>query len=71
MEILGVTEMIESNEKQIICNLTDKSLIITGEKLKIVNLDTARCCCTVSGCISTLKYSKGKQKVSIIKKLFK
>ena len=71
IEINGVTEMIESDEKQIICNLSDKSLIITGERLKIVNLDTSRGVCALSGSISTLKYVKGKQKLSIFKKIFK
>ena len=71
IEINGVTEMIESDDKQIICNLGDRSLIITGEKLKIVNLDTSRAICALSGSISTLKYSKGKQKQSFFKKIFK
>ena len=71
IEINGVTEMIESDEKQVICNLGDRSLIITGERLKIVNLDTSREVCALSGCISTLKYTKGKQKLSIFKKIFK
>ncbi|MDE5755952.1 MAG: hypothetical protein K2I23_02560 [Clostridia bacterium] len=71
IEITGVTEMIESNEKQIICNLGDRSLIITGERLKIVNLDTSRGVCALSGSLSTLKYAKGKQKLSLFKKIFK
>ena len=71
IEINGVTEMIESDEKQIICNLGDRSLIITGERLKIVNLDVPRGICALSGSITTLKYAKGKQKVSVFKKIFK
>ena len=71
IEINGLTEMIESDEKQVICNLGDKSLVITGEKLKIVNLDTSRGVCSLSGNISTLKYVKGKQKLSLFKKIFK
>ena len=63
--------MIESDEKQIICTLGDRSLIITGEKLKIVNLDTSRGVCALSGSIATLKYAKGKQKLSFFKKIFK
>ena len=71
IEIIGVTDMIESDEKQVICNLGDRSLIITGERLKIVNLDTQSGICTLSGCLLTLKYAKGKQKVSLFKKIFK
>ena len=71
IDINGLTEMIESDEKQVICNLGDKSLDITGEKLKIVNLDTARGICSLSGSITTLKYVKGKQKLSLFKKIFK
>ncbi|MDE6276177.1 MAG: YabP/YqfC family sporulation protein [Clostridia bacterium] len=71
IEINGITEMIESDEKQIICNLGDRSLIITGERLKIVNLDTSRGLCALSGSIATLKYAKGKQKLSLFKKIFK
>ena len=71
IDINGITEMIESDEKQIICNLSDRSLIITGERLKIVNLDTSKGICELSGSISTLKYAKGKQKQSFFKKIFK
>ena len=71
IEINGLTEMIESDETQVICNLGDKSLVITGEKLKIANLDTSRGVCSLSGSISTLKYVKGKQKLSLFKKIFK
>lgn len=71
IEINGLTEMIESDEKQVICNLGDRSLIITGEKLKIVNLDMSRGICSLSGSITALKYSKGKQKLSFFKKIFK
>ena len=71
IEINGLTEMIESDEKQVICNLGDRSLVITGERLKIVNLDTARGVCELSGSISALKYTKGKQKLSLFKKIFK
>ena len=71
IEINGVTEMIESDEKQIICNLGDRALIITGERLKIVNFDVAQGVCALSGSISTLKYAKGKQKLSLFKKIFK
>ncbi|MDE5654360.1 MAG: YabP/YqfC family sporulation protein [Clostridia bacterium] len=63
--------MLESDEKQVICNLGDRSLIITGEKLKIVNLDTTRGICSLSGSIASLKYAKGKQKLSFFKKIFK
>lgn len=71
IEVNGLTEMIESDEKQVICNLGDRSLTITGERLKIVNLDTNRGICSLSGSIETLKYAKGKQKRSLIKKIFK
>ena len=71
IEITGVTEMIESDDKQIICNLGDRSLILTGERLKIVNLDVSRGICSISGSIATLKYAKGKQKLSLFKKIFK
>ena len=71
IEITGVTEMIESDDKQIICNLGDRSLNLTGERLKIVNLDVSRGICSISGSIATLKYAKGKQKLSLFKKIFK
>lgn len=69
--INGVTNMIESDEKQIICNLGDRSLIITGQKLTIASLDTEKCLCTVTGSIESLKYVKGKQKQSLLKRFFK
>ncbi|MDE6189689.1 MAG: hypothetical protein K2G37_05340 [Clostridia bacterium] len=69
--INGITNMIESDDKQIVASLGDRTLVITGEKLTVVNLDTARFTCTVSGNLTTLKYEKGKQKVSFLKKIFK
>ena len=93
--INGVTNMIESDEKQIICNLGEThfqassyapyvteiklcgvclylflklSLIITGQKLTIASLDTEKCLCTVTGSIESLKYVKGKQKQSLLKR---
>ena len=45
----GITNMIESDDKQIVAALGDKTLIITGEKLTVVNLDTVRYTCTISG----------------------
>ncbi|MDE5549198.1 MAG: YabP/YqfC family sporulation protein [Clostridia bacterium] len=69
--INGITNMIESDDKQIIAALGDKTLIITGEKLNVVSLDTARYTCSVSGSLLTLKYVKGRQKVSFFKRIFK
>ena len=69
--INGVTNMVESDEKQIICNLGDKSLIITGEKLIITSLDTEKCVCAITGSVESLKYVKGKQKQSLLKRFFK
>lgn len=69
--INGITNMIESDDKQIIAALGDKTLIITGEKLTVVSLDTARYTCNVSGNLITLKYVKGRQKTSFFKKIFK
>lgn len=69
--INGITNMLESDDKQIIAALGDKTLVITGEKLTVVSLDTARYTCTVSGNLATLKYEKGKQKVSFFKRIFK
>lgn len=67
----GITNMIESDDKQIVAALGDRTLIITGEKLTVVNLDTVRYTCTISGSLATLKYIKGKQKVSFFKRVFK
>ena len=69
--INGITNMIESDDKQIIAALGEKTLIITGEKLNVLSLDTARYTCTVSGSLLTLKYVKGRQKVSFFKRIFK
>ena len=69
--INGITNMIESDDKQIIAALGEKTLIITGEKLNVISLDTARYTCTVSGSLLTLKYVKGRQKVPFFKRLFK
>jgi hypothetical protein len=69
--INGITNMIESDDKQIVATLGDKTLIITGEKLNVTSLDTARYVCTVSGSLITLKYVKGRQKTSLFKRIFK
>lgn len=69
--INGITSMVESDEKQIIANMGDRSLIITGARLQVVSLDTAHNVCTLSGNLYTFKYIKGAKKQSLIKKLFK
>ncbi len=69
--INGITNMVESDDKQIIAALSDRTLVITGEKLTVVSLDTERCVCTVSGAVYGLKYVKGKEKQSVFKKIFK
>ena len=69
--INGITNMIESDDKQIIAAMGDRTLIITGEKLTVVSLDTARYSCTISGSLITLKYVKGHQKVPFFKRIFK
>lgn len=69
--ISGITAMIESDDKQISANMGDTSLAISGEKLEIVTLDTSSCQCTVSGRVTSLKYTKGAKKQSLIKRIFK
>lgn len=69
--IKGITNMIESDEKQIIANLGDHSLIITGARLCVHSLDIEHYSCVISGSLHTLKYVKGAKKQSFIKKLFK
>lgn len=69
--INGITNMVESDEKQIIANMGDRSLIITGARMQVISLDTAHNTCTVSGCLYTFKYIKGAKKQSFIKKIFK
>ncbi len=69
--INGITNMVESDEKQIIANMGDRSIIITGTRMQVVSLDTTHNNCTISGCLYTFKYIKGTKKQSVIKKLFK
>lgn len=69
--ISGITAMIESNDKQIVANMGDMSITITGEKLEVVSLDTANNTCSVGGRVNSLKYAKGAKKQSFIKRIFK
>lgn len=67
----GITNISESDDKTIIANMGENSLQIYGDKLNIDMLDTTGKKATISGSVHILKYSKGKEKLSFIKKLIK
>lgn len=71
MTICGITSMVESDDKQIVANMGDRSIVITGEKLQIVSLDTAHNECSVTGAVESIKYSKGTKKRPLLKRIFK
>lgn len=67
----GITNMVESDDKQLIANMGDKSITIIGENLQVVTLDTTHNVCTLSGKVTSVKYTRGAKKQSLVKRIFK
>ncbi len=67
----GITAMIESNEKEVVAQMQGHTLYLSGENLKIEALDTTTQTALISGSVQELRYKKGKEKLSFLKRIFR
>jgi len=67
----AVKNVISFDEKEITAQLADENVTLEGEKFNIEKLDTDNGELIVTGVLKQLRYSKGKEKRSFRKKVFK
>lgn len=71
MTLTGVSEVISFTDTQIMLKTSCGDLLIRGNSLNIGKLNTDTGDLAVSGMVSLMKYSKGKDKSGIFEGLFK
>mgnify|MGYP000461299820 CR=1 FL=1 len=67
----GVTNVLECTDKNFVAFLGDNTLAITGDGLSIEFVDIDRKQAHVNGHIHVVKFTQGKSKLSLLKKLVK
>lgn len=68
----GVTDLGETGDKLVVATLgATHTLTLTGENLKLDLLDVNTQKAMIRGEITSLKYSKGHEKLSFVKRIFK
>ncbi|MBQ8177727.1 MAG: hypothetical protein IJ033_00905 [Clostridia bacterium] len=68
--VLGVKEVLEFSEREIILSLEHSGLRVSGKELKLIEADMEKGVLKASGTLSSLNYGGG-AKESLVKKLFK
>ncbi|MEG1536539.1 MAG: YabP/YqfC family sporulation protein [Clostridia bacterium] len=71
MSLEGVTNILESDENSIVATLDKNILTITGDKLSLDTLDVEKRLAKISGNVTALKYSKEREKMPLLKRVFK
>ncbi|MBE6048734.1 MAG: sporulation protein YabP [Clostridium sp.] len=71
LTLTGVIEVINFDEETILLDTSLGKLTIKGEKLKVDKLDVQNGEVIIKGVISSLIYSKKKNKENLIKRIFK
>lgn len=69
--IQGVSNIIESNESEIVMTMPGNTLTLSGEKFNIDIFDVSKNYAQISGSLSNLHYSKGREKLSFLKRIIK
>lgn len=69
--LTAVKNVVSFDEKEIIVQLAEENVTIEGEKFNIEKLDIDNGELVVAGIVRELRYSKGKEKKSFLKKVFK
>lgn len=68
----GITDVTETSDKLIVATLNaSHTLTLSGENFKLDSLDVTSGKATIRGSVLSLKYSKGHEKLSFLKKMFK
>lgn len=67
----GVSNILQSNDKEIVLTMGDNTLTLCGDGFNIDVFDVSKSNAQISGKLSSLRYSKGHEKMSLIKRLIK
>ena len=67
----GITSVPTFTDKTVTVKLKDETLVIVGQNLEIKSLDVENGRLTLSGRITSLKYSASAQPTSVFKRIFK
>lgn len=70
-KVNGITNVLECSDKNFVAFLGDNTLSITGENLALEFVDIDKKQAHILGSIRTIKFMKGKSKLSLLKKLVK
>ena len=71
LTIFGATKVVSSTSSQAVVEVGDTNILITGNNLEVVKLNLDDKEVEFSGEISSFKYINKKEKVSLLKRIFK
>lgn len=71
LNISGITKVIEISEENISVQVDNSVLNIAGEGMEVKKLDVESGNLEVEGLINSIKYIDKKEKISLIKRIFK
>ena len=71
LSILGATKVVSSTNSQAVVEVGDTNILICGSDLEVVKLDLEAKEVEFSGNITSFKYMNKKEKVSLLKRIFK
>lgn len=71
LSLTGVEKVIEASEKQLVLEVAGTMLMIDGNNMSVQKLDVENGLLEIKGFINALKYQNKKEKINIIKRIFK
>lgn len=71
INVTGVINLDSFDDNTVVARLTDKSMIIKGDKLNVEDLNVKTGIMLMSGTINSLTYHQKLEKLTLIKRLFK
>lgn len=71
LSLTGVEKVIEVSEKQLVLEVAGTMLMIDGNNMSVQKLDVENGLLEIKGFINALKYQNKKEKINIIKRIFK
>ncbi|HOO22593.1 MAG TPA: YabP/YqfC family sporulation protein [Clostridia bacterium] len=71
ISVSGVVNLDSFENNEIVARLTDKSMVLKGEKLNVEDLNVKTGLMVITGEIHSLVYHRKLEKLSLVKRLFK
>lgn len=69
--VKGATKIVSSTTSQAVVELSDTTIVISGNNLEITNLNLENHEVSFAGTVNSIKYTQKAEKKSLLKKLFK